>query len=72
MKQPAYSLVPGWKNCLDLFTPEGHSYRAYCLPQKKPDSCAQESWNLLILVFKGVDGGELCPKQGKNQKIKLL
>ena len=58
---PAYLSVSGYKLCLEVFTPNGASHTELCLPQKRADSCVEESWNQLKKVFEGD-----CPQKGKN------
>jgi hypothetical protein len=56
---PAYLSVSGYEFCLDEYTPTGTSHSEFCLPQKRPFSCTENSWNQLKNVFKGD-----CPQSG--------
>jgi len=56
---PAYLSVSGYELCLDEYTPAGTSHSEFCLPQKRPFSCTENSWNQLQNVFKGD-----CPQSG--------
>ena len=72
---PAYLSVSGYELCLDEYTPAGTSHSEYCLPQKRPFSCTENSWNQLKNVFKGdcpqssVIGGKNCIPNYLKSKI---
>ena len=42
---PAYLSVKGFKDCLS--TQDMGGWTAYCLPDSKPESCANDSWSRL-------------------------
>ena len=50
---PGYLSVPGWENCLKNFTPSTADHSQLCLPNSKPNSCNQNSWEQLKDVFQG-------------------
>ena len=42
---PAYLSVPGFKACLE--TQDKGAWQLWCLPQKKPEKCSDDSWQQL-------------------------
>ena len=50
---PPYLSVPGFENCLKEHTPVGQSHSQRCIPKKKPNSCSENSWKKLQVVFEG-------------------
>ena len=56
---PDYLSIPGYEFCLKEYTPLGSFNSQYCLPNKRPFSCNQRSWNQLQNVFDGD-----CPLSG--------
>jgi len=50
---PGYLSVPGWETCLGNYTPSTADHSQYCLPNTKPNSCNQNSWEQLKDVFQG-------------------
>ncbi len=70
---PAYLSVPNFQDCLNIQYQESHE--EYCIPEKKPYNCHDDSWSQLTNVFQGdcapqgfqdVAGYDLClvPDQG--------
>ena len=44
---PDYLSIPGFEDCLKKYTPSDASHSQFCLPNKKPNSCNENSWEAL-------------------------
>ena len=52
---PKYLGVPGFQDCLQ--TESMGSWMRWCMPERKPEKCSEESWHALVKLYQAREFG---------------